>query len=69
MALLKAPDSAAAVTVTFPDPPDEIVSNEGFAPSETVVVPVAAMQLVVTLTAPEIWFVMLGLPTACTYNV
>jgi hypothetical protein len=66
IALLKVPDWAAAVTVTFPDPPATIVMDDGFVPNDTVVL---AAQFDVNLTAPDIWLVMLGFPTACTNNV
>lgn len=36
MALLKAPDCGTAVTVTFPEPPDAIVRDEGLVPKDRV---------------------------------
>lgn len=74
MGLLKAPEFGAAVTVTFPDPPDAIVKDEGLVPNVRVVLPpvppvVVASQLEVNATGPEIWLVTLGFPTACTYSV
>src|SRR5271166_1569090 len=51
MALLKAPDCAAAVTVTFPDPPEGIVMDEGFVANDTVVLPA---QCEVNFTGAEI---------------
>lgn len=64
MALLNDPECGEAVTVTLPDPPDGIVTADGFVPSETVAA--LPVQVEVNFTAPDIWFVMLGLPTACT---
>ncbi len=70
MALLKAPDCGVAVTVTFPDPPDWIVMDDGFVPNDTVGLLLAVPpQLDVNFTAPDIWLLMLGFPIACTYNV
>lgn len=67
MALLKAPDVGVAVTAILPDPPEEIVKEEGFVPRVRFVLPVVpAAQFEVSSTGPEIWLVMLGLPTACT---
>jgi len=57
MALLKEPDWGVAVTVTFPDPPEEIVSEEGLVPNVTVaplVPPVPPVQFEVNFTGPEI---------------
>jgi hypothetical protein len=76
IALLKDPELGAAVTVTFPDPPEEIVNAEGLVANvklvPAVVVPppvVLVWQLAENFTGLDIWFVMLGFPTACTYNV
>ena len=80
IALLKAPDCGVAVTVTLPDPPEEIVKEEGFVPKIKVgLVGVGgggggggggvATQLDVTLTGAEIWLLRLGFPTACTKSV
>lgn len=92
IALLKDPELGAAVTVTFPDPPEEIVNAEGLVPNVKLVPPVVvvpppvvvvppapvvvapppvvlAWQLAANFTGPDIWFVMLGFPTACTYSV
>lgn len=66
IALLKAPDCAAAVTVRSPDPPEGIVIEDGLVPNDTVVL---AEQLELNFTAPDIWLVRLGFPTACTNNV
>ena len=67
IALLNVPNVGVAVTVTLPDPPEEIVSEEGFVPNAKFVLPVVPpAQLGVNGTGPEIWLVMLGLPTACT---
>lgn len=52
--------------MTFPDPPAAIVIDDGFVPNDTVVL---AVQFDVNFTAPDIWLVMLGFPTACTNNV
>jgi hypothetical protein len=62
IALLKDPESGAAVTVTFPDPPEEIVNAEGLVPNVklvalVVVVPppvVLVWQLAENFTAPDI---------------
>lgn len=40
MALLKAPDCGVAVTVTFPDPPEVIVREEGLVVKVKVVPPI-----------------------------
>jgi hypothetical protein len=63
---LKAPDWAAAVTVTLPDVPERMVIDDGFVPNDTVAPP---PQFEVNFTAPDIWLVMLGFPTACRNNV
>ena len=55
MALLKAPDWDAAVTVILPDPPEEMAIDDGFVPRETVAVPVATpAQVDVNFTGPDI---------------
>jgi hypothetical protein len=61
ISLLKDPESGAAVTVTFPDPPEEIVNAEGSVPNvklvALVVVPppvVLVWQLAENFTGPEI---------------
>jgi hypothetical protein len=55
IAPLKGPEVGVAVTVKFPDPPEEIVKEEGFVPSVRLVPPVApATQLEVNCTGPEI---------------
>lgn len=65
IALLKAPDFGAAVTDTFPEPPEEIVKADGFVPTVKSVFPVVPpVQLAVNWTGPEIWLVMLGFPNA-----
>jgi hypothetical protein len=70
MALLKVPEVGTAVTVTFPDPPEAIVMADGVDPKVRLELVVELpQQLEVICTGPEIWFVMLGLPTACTYRV
>jgi hypothetical protein len=70
IALLNVPDVGVAVTVTLPDPPEEIVKEEGSVPSVRFVPPVVpATQLEMNCTGPEIWLVMLGFPTACTNSV
>lgn len=92
IALLKDPELGAAVTVTFPEPPEEIVNAEGLVPNVKLVAPlevvpppvvvappapvvvapppvVLVRQLAENFTGPDMWFVMLGFPTACTYSV
>ena len=62
IALLKDPELGAAVTVTFPDPPEVIVNAEGLVPNVklvplVVVVPppvVLAWQLAENVTGPDI---------------
>jgi hypothetical protein len=66
MALLKLPELGVAVTVRFPDPPDAIVNEEGVVPNVRVG---DGWQFAVKATGPDIWLVMLGLPTACTNRV
>ncbi|PYX45465.1 MAG: hypothetical protein DMG79_19250 [Acidobacteria bacterium] len=65
---MKVPDFGVAVIVRFPDPPEEIVSAVGLAPNVTPPLELA-MHVEVSFTPPEIWLVMLGFPTACTYSV
>jgi hypothetical protein len=76
IALLKDPELGAAVTVTFPDPPEEIVKVEGLVPNVKLVPPLVVPLPVVLVWQPaenftgaDIWFTMLGFPTAWTYNV
>lgn len=62
ISLLKDPELGAAVTVTFPDPPEEIVNAEGLVPNVklvalVVVVPPPAVlvwQLAENVTGPDI---------------
>ena len=63
IALLKDPELGAAVTVTFPDPPDEIVKAEGLVPNVKLVSPVVVVppppvvfvwQLAENVTGPDI---------------
>ncbi len=71
MALLKAPDCGVAVTVTSPDPPDTIVTEEGFVPKATVGLSLLVLppQVDVKFTPLDIWLLMLGFPIACTNKV
>jgi len=55
MALLKGPDRAVAVTITFPDPPEGIVIDEGSVPNEIDGVPATvAPHVEVNVTGPDI---------------
>ena len=55
IALLNAPACGVAVTVIFPDPPEEIVRAEGLDPRDTVPPPVVPFsQVEVKLTGLEI---------------
>ena len=62
ISLSKDPELGAAVTVTFPDPPEEIVNAEGLVPNVklvplVVVVPppvVLVWQLAENVTGPDI---------------
>jgi hypothetical protein len=65
IALLKEPDCGATLTVSEPDAPKAMVIAEGVAPRmNPELPPVELSQVRVALTAGEIWFVMLGFPTA-----
>lgn len=62
---LNVPDCGATVTVTCPCPPEEIFNELGLAVSDKVgLPPETAGQFRLNFTAPDILFVMLGLPTA-----
>lgn len=55
MGLLKEPESAATVTLTFPLPPEATVSDVGLVPRlRFVLLELLVVQLRVNLTAPEI---------------
>jgi hypothetical protein len=61
IALLKDPELGAAVTVTFPHPPEVIVNAEGLVPNVKLVPPVVvpppvvlAWQLAENVTGPDI---------------
>jgi len=62
MALLKASGVGVTLTVSLPELPDGRVIADGAACNE---IPKLELHLSEPLTAAEIWFVMLGFPTAC----
>src|SRR4051812_27055227 len=64
------PDCGVTFTVSLPELPIAIVIPDGLVPivSPELVLPVVVHPRV-TLTAEDIWLVMLGFPTACTYTV
>jgi hypothetical protein len=65
IALLKEPDCGATLTVREPDAPEAMVIAEGVAPRvNPELPPVVLSQVRAALTTGEIWFVMLGFPTA-----
>lgn len=69
--LLKAPDWGVTVTFMLPLSPTGMVIAEGLAPNVSVPLVVLPLlpQAKLNLTAPDISFSMLGLPTACRYAV
>lgn len=67
MAVLNSPPLAAMVTFKFPVLPGARFIDDGLAPIDRVTsLTFVPEQFKVTLTAPDIWFVILGFPTACT---
>jgi len=64
------PDCGVTFTVSLPELPIAIVIPNGSVPivSPELVLPVV-VQPRDTFTGDDIWFVMLGFPTACTYSV
>lgn len=55
--------------MSLPEPPEDIVRDEGLVPNVKVGSPVEVPAHVdVNFTGSEIWLAMLGLPTACTYR-
>jgi hypothetical protein len=69
--LLKLPDWAATVTLRLPDRPAAMARDDGAAPRDKVGVPgelLLAHRVDGKLAGEEIWFAILGLPTAWTYS-
>ena len=64
--LLNEPDSAATVTFTFPLPPEVTATADGSVPRLKFAPGELPPQLRTNAAALEIWFVILGLPTAWT---